>query len=355
MPRSSGSATRSTSRGIAARDRRRAPRSRHRGADPDLRGQELRPRAGAAGRPSRGRAAASVRGRLLDGRRRANVPADDFAEPYEIAAAAGLGCTVHAGEWAGPQSVRAALSCRSRGLDHGVRAIEEPALVREIAERGITLDTCPTSNVVLGVYGYYAQHPLPTLRDAGVRVTLGSDDPPYFGASSAASTRSAPSRSGSATRRCGRSQRPRSTPPSATPGCGHNCGRGCRTRPRRTRPRRTRNGEGPRHRQRRPPRRSARAVLRDRGDEAGVWTCSRRAVDAPSSARSATSSAFVLDRWRHGVIHAATLHKPHVASHRAPGFVEHEPRWHAELARRGGRGWRGASSTRARPAPSAAR
>jgi len=112
------------------------------------------------------------------------VPVADFAEAFRIAAAAGLGCSVHAGEWQGPDSVRAALALpvsRIR-IDHGVRAIEDPALVSELAARGITLNACPTSNVVLGVYESYAEHPLPHLRAAGVRVTLGSDDPPYFGA-----------------------------------------------------------------------------------------------------------------------------------------------------------------------------
>ncbi|HLI61469.1 MAG TPA: adenosine deaminase [Solirubrobacteraceae bacterium] len=113
----------------------------------------------------------------------AGFPNQDFAEPYEIAAAAGIGCTVHAGEWAGAESVRAALELPVTRIDHGVRAIEDPALVSEIAERGIVLNTCPTSNVVLGVFGSYDEHPLPRLRDAGVRFTLGSDDPPYFGAS----------------------------------------------------------------------------------------------------------------------------------------------------------------------------
>jgi adenosine deaminase len=112
------------------------------------------------------------------------VPVADFHEAFQIAAAAGLGCSVHAGEWQGPDSVRAALALpvsRIR-IDHGVRAIEDPALVSELAARGITLNACPTSNVVLGVYASYAEHPLPRLRAAGVRVTLGSDDPPYFGA-----------------------------------------------------------------------------------------------------------------------------------------------------------------------------
>jgi adenosine deaminase len=112
----------------------------------------------------------------------ANHPVDLFAEAYAIAAAAGLGCTVHAGEWSGPESVRAALRLPVTRIDHGVRAIEDPVLVEELAARGVVLDTCPTSNVVLGVFPDYDEHPLPRLRDAGVRLTLGSDDPPYFGA-----------------------------------------------------------------------------------------------------------------------------------------------------------------------------
>jgi adenosine deaminase len=112
-----------------------------------------------------------------------NFPAGDYVEPFEIAAAAGLGCTVHAGEWAGAHSVRAALELPVTRIGHGVRAIEEPELVDELASRGIVLECCPTSNVVLGAFPSYEEHPLPRLRDAGVRVTLGSDDPPYFGAS----------------------------------------------------------------------------------------------------------------------------------------------------------------------------
>jgi adenosine deaminase len=68
-------------------------------------------------------------------------------------------------------------------LGHGVRAVEDPALVAELAARGTVLEVCPTSNVALGAYPTYAEHPFPTLRAAGVRVTLGSDDPPYWGAS----------------------------------------------------------------------------------------------------------------------------------------------------------------------------
>ena len=112
----------------------------------------------------------------------AGFPAGDFAEVFQIVSEAGLGCTIHAGEWAGPESVRAALELPVVRISHGVRAIEDPSLVDELAARGIVLECCPTSNVVLGVYPSYADHPLPQLRAAGVKVTLGSDDPPYFGA-----------------------------------------------------------------------------------------------------------------------------------------------------------------------------
>jgi adenosine deaminase len=114
----------------------------------------------------------------------AGYPASQFARAYAIVSEAGLGCTVHAGEHAGPQSVREGLSLPGvTRVSHGVRAIEDPGLVRELAEREVVLEVCPTSNVVLGVFPDYESHPLPALRDAGVPVTLGSDDPPYFGAS----------------------------------------------------------------------------------------------------------------------------------------------------------------------------
>jgi adenosine deaminase len=111
-----------------------------------------------------------------------NYPPAAYAEAFEIAASAGLGCTVHAGEWAGPESVREGLKLPVSRIGHGVRSIEDPALVEELADRGTVLEVCPTSNVVLGIYPTYAEHPLPQLRGAGVKVTLGSDDPPYFGA-----------------------------------------------------------------------------------------------------------------------------------------------------------------------------
>jgi adenosine deaminase len=112
----------------------------------------------------------------------AGFPPEPFARAYDIARDAGLGLTCHAGEWAGPASVRGALALGVSRLGHGVRAIEDPALVEELAERGTVLEVCPTSNVVLDAYPDFQAHPFPALREAGVRVTLGSDDPPYWGA-----------------------------------------------------------------------------------------------------------------------------------------------------------------------------
>jgi adenosine deaminase len=113
----------------------------------------------------------------------AGYPPEPFADAYRVAADAGLGCTVHAGEWAGAASVRGALELPVTRIAHGVRAVEDPALVAELARRQITLEVCPTSNVVLGVFPTFDEHPFPALRDAGIPLTLGSDDPPYFGAS----------------------------------------------------------------------------------------------------------------------------------------------------------------------------
>jgi adenosine deaminase len=114
----------------------------------------------------------------------AGFPPEPFARAFAIAHDGGLGCTAHAGEWGGPESVRGALALPGiTRIGHGVRAIEDPALVAELAERGTVLEVSPTSNVVLGVFPDYEHHPLRALHDAGVRVTLGSDDPPYWGSS----------------------------------------------------------------------------------------------------------------------------------------------------------------------------
>lgn len=113
----------------------------------------------------------------------ARFPPEPFAPAFAVARAAGLISAPHAGELAGPASVRGALDALgAQRIEHGVRAAEDPALVREISERGVTLDMCPTSNVLLSVVPSLAEHPLPSFLAAGVRVSLNSDDPLFFGA-----------------------------------------------------------------------------------------------------------------------------------------------------------------------------
>lgn len=105
----------------------------------------------------------------------------DFAYAFDMAREAGLRLTSHAGEWNGPDEIRAALDdLRVERIGHGVRAIEDPALVERLVRDGITLETCPGSNVFLGVYPDLAAHPIARLRDAGVKVTVSTDDPPFF-------------------------------------------------------------------------------------------------------------------------------------------------------------------------------
>lgn len=107
--------------------------------------------------------------------------AADYVRAFDIARDAGLGITVHAGELAGWESVKAALdNFHPARIGHGVRAIENPDLVRRIADEGIVLECCPGSNIALKVFPGFDAHPFPALSDAGCRVTLNSDDPPYF-------------------------------------------------------------------------------------------------------------------------------------------------------------------------------
>ena len=100
---------------------------------------------------------------------------------FEIAREAGLGITIHAGELMGWESVQAALDhIRPSRIGHGVRAIENPDLVKRIADEGIVLECCPGSNIALKVFESFEEHPFPRLLAAGCKVTLNSDDPPYF-------------------------------------------------------------------------------------------------------------------------------------------------------------------------------
>lgn len=105
----------------------------------------------------------------------------DFAYAFDMAREAGLRLTSHAGEWRGPEEVRATVrDLKVERIGHGVRAIEDLALVEELAEQGIVFEVCPGSNVVLGVYPKLSAHPIEKLRERGVKVTVSTDDPPFF-------------------------------------------------------------------------------------------------------------------------------------------------------------------------------
>jgi adenosine deaminase len=105
-----------------------------------------------------------------------------FAEAFRKAGEAGLKRTVHAGESSGPEGVRDAIELLGADrIDHGVRAIEDDSVVGLLAERGIPLGICPTSNLTLKVYSSMETHPIDRLRRAGVRVSINTDDPSLLG------------------------------------------------------------------------------------------------------------------------------------------------------------------------------
>lgn len=108
-------------------------------------------------------------------------PPGPFAAWFDRARAAGLRSAPHAGEHDGPASIWGAIKdLGAERIGHGVRAIEDPKLVDYLAEHGIPLEISPTSNISLGIYADAASHPLKRLHEAGVPVTVNSDDPPLF-------------------------------------------------------------------------------------------------------------------------------------------------------------------------------
>ena len=108
-------------------------------------------------------------------------PPELFAESFQRAKAAGLGSVPHAGETAGPESVWGAITALGADrIGHGVRSVDDPRLMKQLAAGDVALEVSMSSNVGLGVVADIASHPLPALLAAGVAVCLNTDDPAYF-------------------------------------------------------------------------------------------------------------------------------------------------------------------------------
>lgn len=110
-----------------------------------------------------------------------NNPPELFEETFKIITEANFPATPHAGETEGPASIWGALrTLNAVRIGHVVRCLEDPTLVEFLREKQIPLEVCPSSNVCLKVAPSLAQHPLPALMEAGLFVTINSDDPPMF-------------------------------------------------------------------------------------------------------------------------------------------------------------------------------
>lgn len=108
---------------------------------------------------------------------------DDFAEALSIAKGAGLKLALHAGEICGPESIRDAVRLGASRVGHGVSAVQDPALMKELAEKNIMVEVCPTSNRILvgELKSDLANHPARKLYDAGIKISLNPDDGGIFG------------------------------------------------------------------------------------------------------------------------------------------------------------------------------
>ncbi|MDT0203964.1 adenosine deaminase [Nocardioides sp. AE5] len=110
------------------------------------------------------------------------VPRPQFQRHFDAARAAGLRSVPHAGETTGPETVWDAIwVLGAERIGHGTSAAQDPALLAHLAETGIALEVCPSSNVATRAVAALEEHPLRAFRDAGVRFSINSDDPPMFG------------------------------------------------------------------------------------------------------------------------------------------------------------------------------
>ena len=137
-----------------------------------------------------------IRGITIGGSEQ-TYPAELFSDVYRTAASAGLRLTAHAGEAAGPESVRSALA--NLGVErvgHGVRVVEDADLLQQVVDDQVPLEVCPTSNIRTGVVAGWDNHPVATLLARGAFVTVSSDDPTFFHTSVAEELRQVASRYG---------------------------------------------------------------------------------------------------------------------------------------------------------------
>jgi len=112
-----------------------------------------------------------------------HFPPNLFVKTFDMLKDEKFPITVHAGEWDGPENIRNAINLlHPTRLGHGVRSIEDLDLVKEIIDKNIVLETCPTSNIATKIYENYDSHPVKKLFEMGVKVTVNSDDPPFFNA-----------------------------------------------------------------------------------------------------------------------------------------------------------------------------
>jgi len=123
-----------------------------------------------------------IRGLVIAGWPEAEYPMSRYRRSFERLRDAGVAVEIHAGEWAGPESVRDALDNGfPRRIGHGVRIFEDPELVLRVRDEGIHVEMCPTSNAVTGAVGLLEQHPIAHALAVGVSVSVNTDDPGAFG------------------------------------------------------------------------------------------------------------------------------------------------------------------------------
>jgi aminodeoxyfutalosine deaminase len=122
----------------------------------------------------------------------AGFPPEPFEPAFRLAREGGIGSVPHAGEAAGPESVLGAIEALGADrIRHGIRSVEDPRVLEALADRGIVCDVCPISNVRTRVVPTIANHPLPRMLEAGVKVSISTDDPAMFGTDLGADYRAA--------------------------------------------------------------------------------------------------------------------------------------------------------------------